>query len=454
MVAVLVIVLALLGAANIAQTRSTINDLFRTHQEKRGISIANILAARASNLILIHNYYDLHELVKDTQKNDDDVLYAFVISNDGELLAHSFPGNFPRDLLTANMIDKSQPFQIMELQTEEGRVHDIAVPIVEGRLGIVHVGLSGAVINRILEDTTRQIVFETFAAVILGIALTIYLTRRLTMPIRDLVNATHAMTGGDFTKRVTIETDDEFGKLGKTFNAMADYVYQLLRKLQQKEEARTHLLQKVIVAQEEERKRIARELHDETGQTLTSLMMSLTYLSANCPGDHQQCQLEDMRNTVKRTLSEIHRLSVELRPSILDDMGLASAIEKYVGDYRYNYGTEIDFHVEWERVDRLSREIEITIFRIVQESLTNVAKYAMAQNISVILTADHTGLEVIIEDDGVGFDAESLMQDNATGNKLGLFGMEERAELLGGTLAIKSTIGKGTAIILQVPLEE
>ena len=450
----LVVVLILLGTVNIIQTRIVMNKLFAEQQEKRGISITNMLASRAANLILVQNYYDLHELVKDTTVNNDDVRYAFVVSNGGELLAHSFGGGFPKELLTANIPDNFAKYHIAELSTEEGVVWDIAVPVFDGRLGIAHVGMSDASLRTILQGTTRQLLLETFAVVVLGIAFMLFYAKQLTKPIRELVRVTSAITQGDFTQRARIDTKDEFGQLSTTFNRMTDYLDELLTELHNKEEARTHLLQKVIVAQEEERKRIARELHDETGQTLTSLMMGLKYLADSCPGNSQFCQLEDMRMVVKRTLDEIHRLSVELRPSILDDMGLVAALEKYVGDYRDNLQIDVDLHVSWQRSERLSHEIEVTVYRIVQEALTNAAKYSEAQNMSVLVTCTQQELTVIIEDAGVGFVVGEIAKETAIGNKLGLYGMYERATSAGGALTIESTPGIGTTIYLRIPFSE
>lgn len=449
--ALLLVVVVLLGTAIITQTRMIMNNLFTEQQAKRGISIANMLSARAANLILIHNYYDLHELVKDTQASNDDVKYAFVVSNDGELLAHSFPGGFPVDLLTANVPNLPAKYNIAELATEEGTIRDIAVPIFDGRLGVVHVGLGDASLRAILSDTTRQLLLDTLLAILIGLVLTIYLTTRITRPIRELSRVTGAITAGDFTQRAYVKSNDEMGKLASAFNSMADYLHSLMTELKQKEEARTHLLQKVIVAQEEERKRIARELHDETGQTLTSLMMGLKSLADNCPSAGQECRVEDMRAVVKETLGEIHRLAVELRPSILDDMGLIPALEKYAADFRAAHGLDVDLHVSWGLDARVPHEVEVTVYRIVQEALNNIAKYAKAENVSVIITRDSKGLEAIVEDDGKGFNVDEIMKDTGS-NKLGLHGMRERASLVGGTFAIESSEGHGTTIYVRIPL--
>jgi signal transduction histidine kinase len=233
---------------------------------------------------------------------------------------------------------------------------------------------------------------------------------------------------------------------------MTDYLQNSILELKQKEEARTHLLQKVIVVQEEERKRIARELHDETGQTLASLMMGLKCLTATCPEANHGCRLDEMRLAVKNTIEAVHRMAVDLRPSILDDMGLIAAVEKYIADFKTNYKIDADLHIQWSANKRLSHEIEVTVYRIVQEALTNIAKYAEAENVCVIITGDKNGLDIIIEDDGIGFEAEAIFQENAAGNQLGLFGMKERAMLVGGVLTIESTIGRGTTVFLRIPL--
>lgn len=450
----LILVLLLLGSASIIQTRVLMNNLFAEQQEKRGISIANMLAARAANLILVHNFYDLHELVKDTEKSNDDVRYIFVAGQDGELLAHTFADGFPRDLQKLSVPKQKFSFHIAELEAEDGRIRDIAVPIFDGRLGVVHVGLDDTSLRAVLGRTINQIAMDTVIAMLLGIGITTFLAKRLVRPIDELVRVTSAIRTGDLTQRVSLASKDELGQLATTFNAMADYLQQTMTELKQKEEARTHLLQKVISAQEEERKRIARELHDETGQTLASLTMGLKFLTESCPINSRECNLDEMRAVIKRTIQSLHRLAVELRPSVLDDMGLIAAVEKYVADFKGNYQIDLDLHVVWTCSQRLPHEVEVTVYRIIQEALNNVSKYAAAQNVSVIITCDARGLEVIIEDDGIGFNVQNSLQENIAGNKLGLYGMYERAMLVGGTLTIESTSGHGTTVFLRIPRQQ
>ena len=409
----LVVVLVLLGIANLVQTRAMMYSLFSEQQEKQGLSVAQTLAGLAGNLIVVNNYYELHELIKHTPANYSDVRYSFVVSAGGEVLAHSFVDGFPRELLTANTPSAPEPYHVAVLSTEEGIIRDIAVPLFEGRVGVLHIGMSDASLQAVLQETTKQLLLDTVLAVFISIALVVVMARSLTQPVRELVSVADSIKAGDLTRRAKVSSGDEFSQLAVTFNSMADHLYELLSELKRKEEARTQLLQKVIVAQEEERKRIARELHDETGQTLTSLMVGLKCVADSCPAESRYCQPDDMRALIKQTLGEIHQLAVELRPSVLDDMGLVAALEKYMTHYRENYGLDADLHVEWQGQERVSHEIEVTVYRIVQEALTNVVKYAHAQNVSVIVTRSNWGLEVIVEDDGIGFIPAKPRQDNS-----------------------------------------
>jgi signal transduction histidine kinase len=159
----------------------------------------------------------------------------------------------------------------------------------------------------------------------------------------------------------------------------------------------------------------------------------------------------ELRSLAAQTLEDVHHLSTELRPSILDDHGLVAAIQKYTNEYSDNMGINVDFHVGELFNKRLSSEIELVIYRIVQEALTNIAKYANAENVSIILEYRGTKLITIVEDDGKGFDVDSVML-SAGDQNLGLFGMYERASLIGGKLTVESQLGEGTTIFLELSL--
>lgn len=228
----------------------------------------------------------------------------------------------------------------------------------------------------------------------------------------------------------------------------------LWHELKQKEELRLKLLEKVINAQEDERKRIARELHDETSQSLTSLLLGLSILSDKKTESERNEQIRQLRGLVQETLQAVHELAWQLRPSVLDKYGLSKALERYLDDYREKYSIDVDLCILGLEGQRLQSEIEISVYRMIQEALTNVARYAKASNVSVIVNRKPGMLSVIIEDDGIGFDAERVLARDPSKYNLGIRGMQERAVLLNGALKIESGEGTGTTVFVHLPLPE
>jgi two-component system, NarL family, sensor histidine kinase DevS len=204
-------------------------------------------------------------------------------------------------------------------------------------------------------------------------------------------------------------------------------------------------LRRVVAGQELERQRLARELHDETGQALTSILLGLKSLEARSDDDVRRSVLE-LRELAVSTLHDVRRLAVELRPKALDDFGLVPALERLAETFAEQ--TSVDVHLEAALGDsRLPGEAETALYRIVQEALTNVVKHANARTVSVVLTRKGEGVVVVIEDDGRGFDPSA---DHAEG--LGLLGMRERIALVGGRLSVESAPDRGTTVAVEVPL--
>jgi signal transduction histidine kinase len=215
----------------------------------------------------------------------------------------------------------------------------------------------------------------------------------------------------------------------------------LWEELRHKEAVRGQLLRKIIMVQEEERQRIARELHDEAGQALTSLLIGLRAIER--AGDLAQVHAlsSDLRQVVTQTLDEVHDLAVELRPSVLDDLGLVPALKRYVSSCLARFGFEADFVTTGVDNQRLPQELETTLYRIAQEALTNVARHAKASHASVLLQRRKGTVVLVVEDNGVGFDVSEAMASSRERERLGLYGIEERASLIGGRLTVESRPG-------------
>ncbi len=205
--------------------------------------------------------------------------------------------------------------------------------------------------------------------------------------------------------------------------------------------------QQVSQAQEAERKRIARELHDVTVQSLVTIVRNLGDLDSG----HANYSVKEIQEQVRAILKEVRRFSQQLRPSILDDLGLLPAIKWLAADLTQNYSINVDVRIEGEP-RQLPPDAELTLFRITQEALTNAQKHSGAKEVTIAIEFNKQSTKVTVGDDGKGFELPERMGDLARSGKLGLAGMQERAQLLGGVLTIDSKPGKGTRLIMEVPL--
>jgi signal transduction histidine kinase len=209
-----------------------------------------------------------------------------------------------------------------------------------------------------------------------------------------------------------------------------------------------------MTAQEDERRRISRELHDEIGQSLTSLLVGLRAAEEELGKGGISRRVRDLRKITGNTLQEVQRLARGLRPSVLDDFGLEEAIARYAADFTSMYGLQVDVAQDGGISDRLPPAVETALYRIVQEALTNVGKYAKATTVSILLQRHPDQVQLIVEDDGQGFDAQVILQRPLAGAHLGLHGMRERAALLNGSISIESSPGTGTTIYVNIPLKK
>jgi len=212
---------------------------------------------------------------------------------------------------------------------------------------------------------------------------------------------------------------------------------------------RLHALsQRLMKTQEEERLHLSRELHDESGQLLAALMVQLGLLDREAPDSPtMQPRIQELKHITSDIQTNLHRLAVNLRPASLDHVGLVTTLQQYVADFSRQHNIQVDFEAVGMDKVRLPIEIETAIFRIVQESLTNVILHAQATRVDVLLNRHNQHLVAVVEDDGIGF----LPATPEVNEHLGLFGMRERIEMLGGAFTIESTQGKGTTVKVEIP---
>jgi signal transduction histidine kinase len=233
-------------------------------------------------------------------------------------------------------------------------------------------------------------------------------------------------------------TDDDL-RLAETYASRAAVAVDL------SERVARDSLRRVVAAQELERRRLARELHVETGQALTSILLGLRSLEEFVDGEDERAAVAGIRQLAVDTLQDVRRLAVELRPKALDDFGLVAALERLTESFQEQTGLAADF-VDGLGGEPLAGEAATALYRIVQEALTNVVKHAQAGHVSILLTRKNGQVALVIEDNGLGFDPERPVDG------FGLQGMRERVELLGGSMRVESSTGAGTTLAVEVPL--
>jgi signal transduction histidine kinase len=221
--------------------------------------------------------------------------------------------------------------------------------------------------------------------------------------------------------------------------------------LEEKQVVNATLLRKLITSQENERKRIARELHDESLQTLSALLMNIEMCRLH-PDMISTQKVTLMKDTVTLVINEMTKVIQNLRPTVLDDLGFEAAVIWLIDRNLKERGINCFLNLQELEEDKLRPELQVTLFRIIQEVTTNIARHAQAENVLIHIKNDDKLFTMTIEDDGTGFDTETVFENTLTGRGLGILGMKERATQVNGTLKICSHPNQGTMVLCTVPL--
>jgi len=288
------------------------------------------------------------------------------------------------------------------------------------------------------------------AGLALSILLNALVLRAALGPLNRLQDVVRRVGEGDLSVRAqpTPLADVEIARIAATLNVMLDNV-------QSYENQVRNLSGALIRAQEDERQRIARELHDDTGQVLTLLLIRLKLLESLPGAEAIQPQIEELRGLIASAIDQVRRLALNLRPPTIDQLGLIPALRSLVATFTESTGLHVTVELPREPIT-LARERTLAVYRVVQEALTNTAKHAGAQDISVVVRREGDWLVATIRDDGRGFTPETFAgrhRQPLGGAGVGLFGMEERARLAGGSLALQSAPERGASVTLRVPLD-
>ena len=319
--------------------------------------------------------------------------------------------------------------------------------------------------------------FSALAVIFIGTAfiLTIGISRSIGDPLNDLIRGTDRIAKGDLSKPIPFQGSDEIGILSQSFETMRlrlvesmeritkhalELETRVLQRTQQINESQQRaevLLKKVISTQEDERKRIGRELHDDTLQELSAALMRIDLCKLH-PETVSLDKIEIIRAILVKAWDGVLGIIQNLRPTLLDDLGLVAAIKSLLDLHLGENGINYFINTTGVAERRFRPEVEITLFRIVQEAVANTARHARAENVFVIIKLEKNDVHVEIEDDGDGFDLNSLFVVGSHEAKdrrgLGLLGMKERVALIGGKIEVCSSPGLGTRVDIRIPLME
>ncbi|MBI2885723.1 MAG: HAMP domain-containing protein [Chloroflexi bacterium] len=323
----------------------------------------------------------------------------------------------------------------------------------------------------------QRLVFLTTLGFLASLLVAWLTTRHVVKPTEQLTAAARGIAEGKVETPITVVAEDEIGILAESLEIMRQRLQtwgaelekevqtrtaelearnqelrELYRTLQQKEEQLRSLLGKVLVAQEDERRRISYELHDEIGQGLTAMRLEMERLarsSADAGVRERSILVQEM---VSGAVDDLRRIIAALHPGVLDQLGLVPALQ-WVAD-RTLHPAGIEFSMESDEGPRLASETELVLFRIAQEALHNVARHSGARHVVIRLTRLRSEVVLTVQDNGGGFDAAAIVPDTESGRGLGLAGMRERASLLGGNIRIESGLEWGTIVEVAVPLTQ
>ncbi|MGH7445269.1 MAG: sensor histidine kinase [Longimicrobiales bacterium] len=296
------------------------------------------------------------------------------------------------------------------------------------------------------DAVTDTIVLVALLGVLLSLIVNAVIVRFALLPLERLEQTATQVHDGAFDARAqpTALADRRFAHLVATFNEMLDRVAAQRQRLRE-------VNMRALAAAEDERKRIARELHDGTAQTLAALRVRLRLARSAPDSAKRMAMLEEISEEIGAAMDEVRRMARGLRPPALDMLGLAPAIESHARTMADAGALRLELALEGD-ARALTPEAELAVYRIVQEALSNVVRHAGAQTVYVALKRSGDVVEAVVRDDGRGFMLDRTLTDGARG--LGLFGMQERASYLGGKVEIESSPGRGTSVRVRVPVAE
>ena len=445
------LVAAVFGTVTVIQTRASVSNTLHQALEERARSLAMSLAASLEHPLSTGDLFSVREKLQRMKRDFPEVRYVVVQDASGGVAGDTFEGGVPEDLLLPSAPSDVTAAEFQVLASREGEIFDVVQPILEGRAGTLRIGLTNRLMAERLAAITRSVLWTLALCVTIGVGLALLLTHILTRPIYHLVQAANRIRQGNFGTRSRVFSSDEIGRLAAAFNQMSEGLQRYRKQVEDKEASRLSLIEKIVYTQEEERKTISRELHDQLGQSLLALLLTVQSLREDEDNGAVEGSCRACEGRIRHLIEEVRRLAWGMRPSILDDYGLDFALARHTEEVSNHSNLTIDYQYSRSPgLGRLPGRIEVTLYRIAQEAITNIVRHAQATRASAVVLQRRDEVTLLIEDDGLGFDVDTVV-DNGSGG-LGLTGMKERAALTGGTCAVESKPKQGTTVRVKISI--
>src|SRR5574340_460078 len=474
----LVVILGAYTAFEYFRVRSDLLNQLSTMASYNGQLIEDTL----QHAMLTSNFEDVQQILNTVGKNQNfrvvyllnpggTIIFAPTGQNTGIRLDNTNPTCLPCHSLPAakrpgsvvlSAEDGQRVFRSMqpiENSRECSKCHDPQQPLIGLLLTDIYVAPFEASLNA---DLRENLIWAFAAIIIIILVVNLIMARLVISPLEKVTAALTRFGGGERRLQLAHDRDDEIGQLETDFNRMVQQIEAeevgnstLSESLRQQTLRQQELLKRLMDAQEGERKRIARELHDELGQSLTGLALQSERMEQIITTDPDLAceQLTQTRELIGKTTQQMYELILALRPSVLDDLGWAAALRSLAR--RVLPSDRFAFSLDASRLPgRLPPSVEIALYRIFQEALSNVIKHSQADRVDITLAQQNGFFEGEIRDNGQGFDPKSFDLEAGSHRGLGLLGIQERASQCGGTVEIDSQPGRGTRLLVRIPLEQ
>jgi signal transduction histidine kinase len=440
----------LFGSVTLLQTRVGTTRILSQLQKQKVLSTTRLLVNTIEKSAGDGDIASITQSLEQIRGIYPEIRYVIVRYPDGRVMTSAPERGIPQDILDIPGTSCPPDCETRIFNDNDSTIYEARAPVLDGSAGTIQAGFIDDIVSQGLETFTWTVLWGLLLCIAIGACLALLLTNILTRPLHHLVESANRIRKGNFETRADIFSNDEVGHLAVAFNQMADALNQYQREVQEKEKARVSLIERIVQVQEEERKSISRELHDHLGQSLLAMLLQVQSIrsQANLPDSAYQ----NVENSVRQAIDEVHRLAWGMRPSILDDYGLDSALARHIEEVSRHFELEIDYSFSSPPdLTRLPGRIEVCLFRIAQEAITNVHRHAAASHASVVVLRQLNDITMLVEDNGQGFNL-SMLQEKRD-ECMGLIGMKERVALLGGQVTIESIPGDGTTIRVRVPLD-